>query len=80
MGRGSSKCALLYLVSTLTEMREGLEELEQDAKRFRWCLCNPSAASVMFSRIPNEGHRQAIDSKRAVEKALVTLLDEARNG
>lgn len=45
-------------------LHEKLEEVGQDAARFRWCLLNPAIASRIFSRILNEGHRAVIDSRR----------------
>lgn len=45
-------------------LREELEEVGQDAARFRWCLMNPDSAHLVFGRIPNEGHRYAIDRMR----------------
>lgn len=38
-------------MSTLTEMREALELLEQDAARFRWIASNPQVAEAIFCHV-----------------------------
>lgn len=43
---------------------EDLEQVEQDAKRFMWCLMNHKEAAVLFRRVPNGGHRFAVDQRR----------------
>lgn len=45
-------------------LAEKLEEVGQDAARFRWCLTHHKEASAIFSRVSNGGHRFDIDRLR----------------